>query len=236
VLAVGIAQLTPPERVAPTVTDMAAAPGEARKDDTLQAAAKDATVAAAPASALPPPEVAPAMPAPGMGAGASATERGPVPALKVPKPVAEARPQGVAQDKLARGAPEMAAATSVASLPAAPAPSARPLSEPFPAAGKAESRRDAKLEEASPAVNAPPRQAVEPVLAQSRVAARAASADNAKLTPSPARAVDDWIKRIRDLKNAGRLDEAAKELAAFRSAYGERADALLPEDLRQIKP
>jgi hypothetical protein len=73
--------------------------------------------------------------------------------------------------------------------------------------------------------------------AQSRVAAaNVASADSARLAPASARAVDDWIKRIRDLKVAGRLDEAAKELAAFRSAYGERADALLPEDLRQIRP
>ena len=73
--------------------------------------------------------------------------------------------------------------------------------------------------------------------AQSRVAAaNVASADSAKLAPASAHAVDDWIKRIRDLKVAGRLDEASKELAAFRSAYGERADALLPEDLRQIRP
>jgi len=173
-----------------------------------------------------------------VAAGAGTAERAPVSAARAPqKAVAEAKPQSVAQDKLARTAPEMAAASSVPSPPAAPAPSARPLSEPFPATGAAESGRNAKLEEESPAISTPARQAVEPMRAQSRVtAANVASADSAKLAPASARAVDDWIKRIRDLKVAGRLDEAAKELAAFRSAYGERAEALLPEDLRQIRP
>jgi len=66
--------------------------------------------------------------------------------------------------------------------------------------------------------------------------ARAAPASDA-ITPTAAeRRVEEWIKRIRDLKNAGRFDEAAKELAAFRSTYGADADALLPADLRPIKP
>jgi hypothetical protein len=233
-LAVGIAQLTPSERVAPNVTDMASAPGE-RSDAALQAAAQKAPVAAAPVSALPPPEPAATSSAAAMAAGAGGAERAPVPAPQ--KPVAEAKPQSVMRDKLARTAPEMAAASSVPSPPAAPAPAERPLSEPFPASGTAESGRDAKLEEGSPAVSTPARQAVEPLRAQNRVAAaNVASADSAKVAPASARAVDDWIKRIRDLRVAGRFDEAAKELAAFRSAYGERADALLPEDLRQIKP
>ena len=56
-----------------------------------------------------------------------------------------------------------------------------------------------------------------------------------KAKEGSARSVDEWIKRIRDLKNAGRQDEAAKELAAFRNEYRERADALLPADLRAMK-
>ena len=55
-----------------------------------------------------------------------------------------------------------------------------------------------------------------------------------KAKEGAARRVEEWIKRIRDLKNAGRQDEAAKELAAFRNEYGERADALLPADLRAM--
>jgi hypothetical protein len=51
-----------------------------------------------------------------------------------------------------------------------------------------------------------------------------------------ARTVDEWIRRIRRLKAEGRNDLAAKELAAFRARYQERADALLPADLRETKP
>ncbi len=61
---------------------------------------------------------------------------------------------------------------------------------------------------------------------------RSSRADQAKLEPPTARNVEDWIKRIRDLKTEGRSEEAAKELAAFRVAFGERADALLPADLQ----
>ena len=68
---------------------------------------------------------------------------------------------------------------------------------------------------------------------ESRVAAaKVANADEAKAKDIGALSVEDRIKRIRDLKNQGRFDDAAKELAAFRAAFGERADALLPPDLR----
>ena len=50
------------------------------------------------------------------------------------------------------------------------------------------------------------------------------------------RTVDEWIRLIRRLKTEGRNDLAAKELAAFRTRYQERADALLPADLREMKP
>ena len=70
---------------------------------------------------------------------------------------------------------------------------------------------------------------------RNRVAiAKVAAADEARTKEVAAHSVEEWIKRIRDLKNAGRQDEAAKELAAFRAAYAERADALLPADLRAM--
>jgi hypothetical protein len=50
------------------------------------------------------------------------------------------------------------------------------------------------------------------------------------------RTVDEWIWLIRRLKAEGRNDLAAKELAAFRTRYQERADGLLPADLRDAKP
>jgi hypothetical protein len=53
---------------------------------------------------------------------------------------------------------------------------------------------------------------------------------------APQRSVDEWIALIRRLKAEGRNDLAAKELAAFRARYQERADALLPADLREPRP
>ena len=47
--------------------------------------------------------------------------------------------------------------------------------------------------------------------------------------------VPDWIALIRKLRDEGRTDEAAKELAAFRDAYADH-EQLLPPDLRDWKP
>ena len=52
----------------------------------------------------------------------------------------------------------------------------------------------------------------------------------------PLRPAAEWIALIRKLKQEGRVEEAAKELAAFRRDYRERADALLPPDLRERPP
>ena len=49
-------------------------------------------------------------------------------------------------------------------------------------------------------------------------------------------APDEWIKRIRRLIAAGKNDDAAKELVAFRREYKERAETLLPADLRAFRP
>ena len=65
-------------------------------------------------------------------------------------------------------------------------------------------------------------------------AAMAARSDSAQ--QAPARSVDDWVRLIRDLRREGKLAEANRELAAFRDAYGERADSLLPADLRDLAP
>jgi hypothetical protein len=235
VLAVGIAQLTPPERIEPTASDMGAAPSAQRGAGAPPAAAIDSTVATPPATKLKEPVAV--TPAPGVAAGTAQSERArQSPANAPPGPASETR----AQDRLARNARELAEANSAPSAPpaAVPAPPARPLSEPFPAAATAQPHREAVFEEAKPRANAPAEEATEPIPAQSpRVsAAKVANADAANVAQAAARAVDDWIKRIRELRNAGRLDDAAKELAAFRSTYGERADALLPADLRQIKP
>jgi len=52
---------------------------------------------------------------------------------------------------------------------------------------------------------------------------------------APVKPPEEWIKLIRKLRSEGRNDDAARELAAFRAAYKERADALLPADLRAVR-
>jgi hypothetical protein len=80
-----------------------------------------------------------------------------------------------------------------------------------------------------------PRREAAPSNAQPALAKR--TQDSAAAQDEPrARTVDEWIRLIRRLKAEGRNDLAAKELAAFRTRYQERADALLPADLRGIKP
>jgi hypothetical protein len=54
--------------------------------------------------------------------------------------------------------------------------------------------------------------------------------DTAPLAP------DAWIRRIRRLIAEGKNDEAGKELVAFRREYKERAETLLPADLRAFRP
>ena len=51
----------------------------------------------------------------------------------------------------------------------------------------------------------------------------------------PKLAVADWIALIRKLRDENKMDEAAKELAAFRTAYPDH-ERLLPPDLRDWKP
>lgn len=58
--------------------------------------------------------------------------------------------------------------------------------------------------------------------------------DELKAQQAGAQSVAAWITRIRALKDGGQLDAAAKELTRFRSAFGDRADALLPPDLRGV--
>jgi len=60
--------------------------------------------------------------------------------------------------------------------------------------------------------------------------------DALKAKEAGGESVDAWIARIRDLRARGEREAAAKELAAFRAAYGERAEALLPPDLRDGAP
>jgi len=256
VLAVGILQLTPPEQVAPTiVANMTVAPREANKDVALQVAPTDtktvepsaAINAPSPAATPSPPAQAPARRVQGIAAGRVAGERELAPASgnDTPKQSLAAKREFAAQDKLASAKPDTAAANTAPSSAATPAPVAPPRSEPFPAAAAPEPRRDAYADERKAAANAPAgaaapqfaRSAAAPSVEEAQTRDRVAGAKVAtvKATEGAARSVEEWIKRIRDLKNEGRQDEAEKERAVFRNEYGERADALLPADLRAMK-
>jgi hypothetical protein len=148
---------------------------------------------------------------------------------------------------------------------AAEEPAKKARAEPFPAApAEAKNAADALVASPPPALaaakpapapmrenaieartarrdEAPAAQAVPPA-AQAQTAGAAAPTALAKVAPererakdSAPRTPDEWIKLIRRLQNEGRKEEVTKELAAFRAAYKERADALLPADLRETK-
>ncbi len=94
--------------------------------------------------------------------------------------------------------------------------------------------KPAPLAAGAPALTARAARSNEPAAAPPQMLAKAApererAKDAAPLTP------EEWIKRIRRMQDEGRKDDVAKELAAFRATYKERADALLPLDLREMK-
>ena len=122
-----------------------------------------------------------------------------------------------------RGAAEPASGK----LGAGPAPSAR-----------GEFTREAQRTAAPAAQFAAPakRMAKENDTARAQAAASMSdptSDGHAKLPPKLA--VPDWIALIRKLRDEDRMDEAAKELTAFRAAYPDH-ERLLPSDLRDWKP
>jgi hypothetical protein len=249
VIAVGLLQLTPPEQVTPTiVTD---APKVAKQD-----------AASAPAAPPPSPKsnaIAPGTPAPvdakkklaatdESAGGAASNERGQKPQRQLDE-----------ADKLGQMPARESARNTAVPAEAPPPAAGMRRSEPFPAAAPEAARRDAsvtteaqgRMRSSAPAAErtAPPPAAASPSAAgvaggtvtgapleEKRMQPKSALAKDALEAPSQSktepRSVEDWIKLIRDLRSEGRIDEATKEIAAFRSAYGERADSLLPADLR----
>jgi hypothetical protein len=160
------------------------------------------------------PKVEPATPAP-----PAAT------AAKTAPPMSEPFPAAAPERGDAPRAAEQTPAIAAAQRPAAAA-------APEPAReGVARQRKALASDEA----HAPEERGVSsatPLPPRASLQADATQVSAAKARTKDAR-VDEWIKRIRDLKREGRAEEAAKELAAFRTAYGTRADALLPADLRE---
>ena len=155
---------------------------------------------------------------------------------------------------------ELANATPAPATPGSADASSATRSVPFPAASPPRDKLDAQTQAAAgaspvapespapapagPSQPTPPSASSAGALAPSAPApserrmtmARTATGEIKREADAQPRPADEWIKLMRRLIAEGKPAEAAKELAAFRAAYKERADALLPSDLREFKP
>ena len=257
VIAVGIVQLTPPEQVTPTIVADSTPLAGATQKDLDKPAAPAPPAAVAPAQSV----AEPAADAVSAERAGNALRKQLAQAPAATQPVARgaleeqraAKPSGAASANTSAqfaAAPERERAlkskTEMAATPAETAAVAR--SEPFPATPpEAKNAANAPTPAAPPAAVAAAKPmaapsagapAARPDEAQSRAprARDKVAADGERVKDAAPRPADEWIKLIRRLKSAGRNEEAAKELAAFRAAYKDRSDALLPADLRETKP
>jgi hypothetical protein len=257
VVAIGIVEMTPPDEIVPTEIAPAAPqaplpaapqpPQDTRRDERAAAPA-GASQPAPPRIEAPrkieraaPPSRADAPATAGEGTrGTTAAEpaprREPAAARAAPKPgVPFPASPSDASPAMNAAAP---APDGLSAMP--PSPKARQQTPPS-SAGASAPRAPAPFAEdkrqttagAAGALAARPETA--PASEQPALAER--TKDSETVTDeAQARTVDEWIRLIRRLKAEGRNDLAAKELAAFRARYQERAEALLPADLRATKP
>ena len=169
----------------------------------------EAEVMAAPepvAAPVPPPQ-----PAPAQNAMANAAGQADAAAAK-----AMAADRTMAQEAPRRVAPTQADAASMAGS-GAPARVRQPMMSPPPPQAVAETNEDLVIESVAPA----------PTADRAGFDARPpATAD----TPEVQRA---WLSRIRELRNAGRIDEARSSLAAF---IKRNPKAEVPADLKPLLP
>ncbi len=177
-------------------------PPQPATDETTAAAREAASAAAAsPATVAPPPAPAPA----------------PVAAfVRAPQPFPAAKTRDELHDAVPAPLP----------APAPPAPARALLAQP---AGSATGSAAAPPAASAASPSAP--RSVERAVASTKRADAVAGApprDSALASPLP---VAEWIALIRRLRDEGRLDEARREIVAFRKAHADHAQ-LLPPDLR----
>jgi hypothetical protein len=231
-LAFGIAQMTPPDRVEPAiVSDQPAAPRE--RASQSQAPAQP--------SPRPQPPAQPREPFPAQTPQAPQPQRAQNAPASVPEPAdatASRRRRSPALDAQARKDVPRNESTSDERFVAAPAQPETRLREQAQNAGSPppESRRDESAEAGKIQPDVPaaagaikPRPSAAPV-----AVAKVSHLDEVKAKEAGAESVEAWIARIRELRASGQMDAVAKELLRFRETYGERADALLPADLRAV--
>jgi hypothetical protein len=210
-------RVVPPSPVAapappPALRKDAAAPSPAKERDGMRGAPAPVTSAEQSRQAGATDALKPAAPVPEpFPAGAMKREAKQNAADVTPPMPTEPRTEGFASGKLA-----------------APAPA--------PAAREAETRTAARAQGLASA--APPRMTgVQEANASKGRAASSVAEDtlDTRAKVAPKLAVPDWIALIHKLRDEGKTDEAAKELAAFRAAYPDH-ERLLPPDLRDWKP
>jgi hypothetical protein len=257
IVAIGIVEMTPPDEILPKEISPAAPQATPPVElSSRQDTARDQR-AAAPAAVLQPTpsgrieaprKVERAAPPIRADAPAAAAEATPEPASEATRQREPAAPREAAKPGVPFPASpsDASPATNAAAPPAADRLSAAPASpklrEQTPPSSAGASAQQALAPPAegerktSPAAAAAPaaRREAAPSNGEPTLAKRAH--DSAAVTDEAPRTVDEWIRLIRRLKAEGRNDLAAKELAAFRTRYQERADALLPADLRDFKP
>jgi hypothetical protein len=148
----------------------------------------------------------------GRAASAPEPQRAAAPVATPPTDHAYASRAMPTQDRFAPApAPAAGSAAPPVAQSAAPAP--------FAAVRKAQETEDARAPAQAKATALPSADAKSDVRANER----------AKLP------VAEWITLMRKLRDEGRTDEAAKELAAFRAVYPDH-ERLLPQDLRDWRP
>ena len=130
--------------------------------------------------------------------------------------------------------PPMALTSPPPPPPAASVASSAPRA--FPASPANVQAPQDSLDAARSAANAPARSfgALGPNPAQGGGARQDAKVAVAK--DASTRSVDEWVALIRRLRADGKIADAARELAAFHDLYKDRAESLLPADLRQSRP
>lgn len=235
-LAVGLAwQLQPPTapQASPVHAQVATTGAAAYEQDQAFVHAPDAAPPPPPAAVMAKP-----MPAPAMQQAAPVTET-----ARIAREAAPAEPtaESVAAEPMFVPSPPSPVVTDAVPVASAPPPPAPPTS---PAPGQAAmARSSGTLDAVTVGGTATREQAKRARQNEAEAAADAMTSeqfakavdeeDVPPATMNAPAARDAWLRRIGELQQQGRIDEAKASLAEFRRRY---PDAVLPAELRKLEP
>jgi len=220
-LAFGIAQMTPPDQVGTSLVSDEPATPQARAPAAQPPAAQAARRAENGAAGAQAKKESRRNEPPADERFATAPPQTAPPPRAATAPLAQAPASADKPVEMAQGAPGAETSESTAGSVTRNAAQGKP----FPAASPERER----------AARPMPEGPVEPPgVATASARAKVSNVDELKAKQAGAESVEAWIARIRALRASGAAAAAARELAAFRDAFGDRADALLPQDLRGV--